>query len=87
MHQATDEEILKQSLDENRILFTNDKDFGELVYRGGFEYFGVVLLRLQDERPSHRARIVGLVLENHAGRLEGNFTVATEKSFRIRSKP
>jgi len=87
MPQATDGEILKHSLGEKRILFTNDKDFGELIYRGGFEYYGVVLLRLQDDQPSHRAQIVSFVLENHADRLVGNFSVASEKSFRVRSKP
>jgi len=63
------------------------QDFGELVFRGGFEHHGVLLLRLQDERPNHRAQVVASVLKEHAERLVGNFAVATEKSFRIRAKP
>lgn len=87
MPQADDDEILELALDENRILITNDKDFGELVFRGGFEHHGVLLLRLQDERPNHRAQVVASVLKEHAERLVGNFAVATKKSFRIRAKP
>ncbi|MBC8504171.1 MAG: DUF5615 family PIN-like protein [Anaerolineales bacterium] len=45
MPQADDIEALEFSHDEKRTLFTIDQDFGELVYRGGFEYYGVVLLR------------------------------------------
>jgi len=84
--QADDDEILELARAEQRILITNDKDFGELVFRGGLEHHGVLLLRLQDERPSHRVQIVDFVMKNHADRLAGNFAVATEKSLRIRAK-
>ena len=43
-------------------------------------------LRLQDEGPRHRIQIVEAVLQKHANRLVGNFSVATEKSFRVRSR-
>ena len=35
MPSASDEEIIKKCEDENRILITDDKDFGELVFRLG----------------------------------------------------
>jgi len=85
--QADDEKILKLAVAEKRILITNDKDFGELVFRRGLEHQGVLLLRLQDERPDNKTQIIGVVLEKYAQRLDGNFAVVTEKSFRIRGKP
>lgn len=42
MPQADDDDILELALAERRILITNDKDFGELVFRGGFEHSGVL---------------------------------------------
>jgi uncharacterized protein (DUF433 family) len=48
-HGATVEEILKEY--EGLILVTNDKDFGEKVYRERLPHRGVILLRLDDERP------------------------------------
>jgi hypothetical protein len=38
----TDAEVLKIAAQENRILLTEDKDFGDLVFRGGYVVPGVV---------------------------------------------
>jgi hypothetical protein len=40
-----DAEVLKRARDENRILLTEDTDFGELVYAEGLGSSGVVLFR------------------------------------------
>ncbi|MBV9688971.1 MAG: DUF5615 family PIN-like protein [Ktedonobacteraceae bacterium] len=42
-----DEEVLKIAKNEQRILITNDKDFGELVFRYHHSHAGVILLRLK----------------------------------------
>src|SRR5436853_5990447 len=42
-----DEEVLKIAKNEQRILITNDKDFGELVFRYYHPHAGVLLLRLK----------------------------------------
>ena len=84
MPQADDSDILARAASEGRILVTNDKDFGELVFRSGQAHHGVVLLRLHDERPANRVRVMKAILEQHADRLAGHFTVATEGGARIR---
>jgi predicted nuclease of predicted toxin-antitoxin system len=84
MPQADDDDILYLANTEGRVLITNDKDFGELVYRSGMAHHGVLLLRLADESPEHRVHIVQRVLEHYAEQLEGAFTVATERHVRIR---
>jgi predicted nuclease of predicted toxin-antitoxin system len=85
MPEADDSDILARALSEERILVTNDKDFGELVFRGRQGDHGVVLLRLHDESAANRVRVVEAVLAQHADRLVGHFTVATEGAVRIRS--
>jgi predicted nuclease of predicted toxin-antitoxin system len=40
-----DEVVLKAAFDQDRILLTEDKDFGELVYRLAFPARGIILLR------------------------------------------
>ena len=84
MPQADDPDILARAESENRVLVTNDKDFGELVFRDGQAHGGIVLLRLQDESSVNRVRVVKALLEQHADRLAGHFVVATERSVRIR---
>jgi len=43
---AIDDEILSNAYKEERILITEDKDFGELVYRFKKPTHGIVLLRI-----------------------------------------
>ena len=84
MPQADDRDILARAVSEGRILVTNDKDFGELVFRNGRAHHGVVLLRLHDESAANRVRVMTAVLEQYADRLAGHFAVATEGGIRIR---
>ena len=84
MPQADDSEILDQAISQERILITNDKDFGELVYRSGRAHRGVILLRLHDESSSNRVRMVKVILEGYADRLADHFIVATDGGVRIR---
>jgi predicted nuclease of predicted toxin-antitoxin system len=84
MPQATDADILQRAVSDDRIVVTNDKDFGELVYRSGQEHRGVVLLRLRDERAANKARVMKAVLETVGDRLRDNYVVATETGIRVR---
>jgi predicted nuclease of predicted toxin-antitoxin system len=57
MPQADDDEILDHAVSDARILVTNDKDFGEMIYRSGQAHRGVVLLRLRDERAENKVTL------------------------------
>ena len=85
MPKANDIAVLKRALREKRILITNDKDFGELIFRSGKKHCGVILLRLKDERPTIRIKIVTVILTQYTDRLKNHFTVASENEIRIRS--
>jgi predicted nuclease of predicted toxin-antitoxin system len=84
MPQAEDPDILARAVAEARIVITNDKDFGELVYRSGQAHAGILLLRLQDQRAANRVAVVEHVLQNYAAQLPNHFVVATETQIRIR---
>jgi predicted nuclease of predicted toxin-antitoxin system len=45
-----DDEILRIALENERILTTMDKDFGEKIFREKRAHYGVILLQLKDER-------------------------------------
>jgi predicted nuclease of predicted toxin-antitoxin system len=78
-----DDRVLQRAIAEDRILITNDKDFGEMIFREGKFHQGIVLLRLEDERPSNKIRILERLLDQCADELAGNFIVATERTVRI----
>jgi predicted nuclease of predicted toxin-antitoxin system len=78
-----DEDIIRKAFIENWILMTNDKDFGEKVYREKRPHSGLVLLRLEDERAVMKIEIISRLLESYADRLSGQFVVVTESSVRF----
>ncbi len=78
-----DDAVIDKSFAENRILITNDKDFGEKIYRERRPHRGVVLLRLDDERFPNKIAVLQRLLENHANRLASRFVVVTETTVRF----
>lgn len=78
-----DETILQKAFNENWILITNDKDFGEKVYRERFPHHGIVFLRLSDERTKMKIEVLRLLLENYAEKLPDQFVVVTETQVRF----
>ena len=87
MRQADDATILARAVQESRIVVTNDKDFGELVFRSRQAHGGVVLLRLRDESSANRVRVMQAVLDQCKDSLVNRFVVATESQIRVRAVP
>lgn len=81
---ADDEFILKMSLEQGRLLITQDKDFGELVFRLRQAHYGVILIRLLGFLPDAKAKIVVKVLLQHKEELIKSFTVIQPHAIRIR---
>lgn len=83
----TDEEILAKAHAENWVLITNDKDFGEKVYREKHPHCGVVFLRLQDERPAAKIEAIEKLLDTYEAQLPDAFVVVTETQVRFGQAP
>lgn len=80
----TDDVILDAAFAAKRILITEDKDFGELVYRLRKKANGIILVRITiKERKSKWQRLKKLI-DNYPDRLPGNFIVIDAKKFRFR---
>ncbi len=78
-----DDAVIQKAFAENWILITNDKDFGEKVYRERRLHKGVVFLRLDDERAIVKIETLKRLLETYADRLPNNFVVVTEQRVRF----
>jgi predicted nuclease of predicted toxin-antitoxin system len=79
-----DDQVLQEANNRNALLLTEDKDFGELVYRLGRVHAGVVLIRLAGLPPSSKAETVAKVFADHALELMGAFSVISPGAVRIR---
>lgn len=81
-----DEAVLELAVAENRLLITEDKDFGEWVFAHRQAMTGVLLIRYPASiRSSMTAAVIDLV-RGHAPDLDGSFTVLEPGRARIRKK-
>lgn len=78
-----DLDILEIANRENRIIITDDKDFGDMIFRDKLPHKGIILLRPQDRRSKIKIEILKNILENYSGKLKNHFVVVTEKKLRI----
>ena len=84
--EADDIAILQRAFAEERIVVTNDKDFGDLIFRRGEPHHGVILLRLQDESGDNRVQVMAALMAQYDTKLPGRFAVVTENKVRFRSQ-
>jgi predicted nuclease of predicted toxin-antitoxin system len=82
-----DDAVFLKALDERRILITNDKDFGEIVFRERRPHRGIVLPRLDDERGAVQVDVLERLLARYADRLADHFVVVTETRVRFAGRP
>ena len=78
-----DDHVLAKAVSEKRILITNDKDFGEMVFRESRPHRGVIFLRLDDERPQTKITVLQKLLANNALQLQDAFVVVSETRIRF----
>jgi predicted nuclease of predicted toxin-antitoxin system len=79
----SDELILQQAVSEDRILITNDGDFGEHIFRDGVAHRGVIFLRLANERAANKIAVLQRFLAGYADRVPNRFAVVSEISVRL----
>ena len=80
---ASDGSLIQKAFVENWILITNDKDFGEKVYRERHPHHGVIFLRLEDERAASKILVLKQLLAQYVKQLADQFIVVTEKRIRF----
>lgn len=71
-----DEDVIRISRKENRIILTFDRDYGELIFhRGLMKPAGILYLRFLPGNPSEVAAYISQLLEDGIT-LQGRFTTA-----------
>ena len=83
---VSDGVVLEKANQQNAVLITADKDFGELVYRQGLIHAGVVLLRLASLSPMKKADVISVVLLDRGLEIQDAFAVDSPQNVRIRHR-
>lgn len=84
---AIDQRVIELARTDARILLTEDRDFGRLVFAATQATSGVIFIRFPATlRPKLAGRVLDLV-RREGDRLERSFTVVGPSRIRIRSLP
>jgi predicted nuclease of predicted toxin-antitoxin system len=79
-----DAKVIEWAVREARVVLTEDKDFGQLVYAGARESTGVILIRFPPSaRPILPSRILEMIRQ-HEDQLAGSFVVLQPHRIRVR---
>ena len=81
---VTDDQVLDRANECSALLLTEDKDFGEIVFRQGSIHNGVVLIRLDGLSSGAKASTVSEAFREFSDEMPGGFTVVSPDRIRIR---
>ena len=84
---AEDQEVLKLAVRQKRILLTEDKDFGQLVYSHGQKTLGVIFLRFPSSARRQISRAVINLVKQQGEKLAGCFITVQPGRIRISHAP
>jgi predicted nuclease of predicted toxin-antitoxin system len=83
-HALPDQDVLALAASEQRVLITNDQDFGALIFKHRLPHAGVILFRLEPGDLEAKRVWLEHILTTYADRLSRTFVVVTEKGVRTR---
>ena len=84
---SDDREVIQQAAREQRILLTEDKDFGWLVFVSHAVSAGVILIRFSGNARRTLVRSVSRLVREHGERLRGAFVVVQPGHIRVSAEP
>jgi predicted nuclease of predicted toxin-antitoxin system len=84
---ATDDEVIERALRQTRVLITEDRDFGELVYARGRATAGVVFLKFGSRARRAKPRVLVEAIAKLGAKLQGAFVVIEPGRVRLAKRP
>jgi predicted nuclease of predicted toxin-antitoxin system len=82
---VSDAEVMARARIEQRILLTEDKDFGDLVFRRGLPVPGIVLLRINPALHTLKRLRLDAAIDRFGDDLFGRYVII--EGARIRARP
>ncbi|MBK9285090.1 MAG: DUF5615 family PIN-like protein [Sphingobacteriaceae bacterium] len=76
--------IIKTAYKEERIIITNDKDFGYLIFKTELPPPAIILFRFSEEVPAEKINAINAILNMPEEKILNHFIVASENKIRIR---
>lgn len=81
---ASDSQVAAAARRDGKILITEDRDFGEMIFRQKIDLRGVILLELVRLSNAAAAARVREIVEAHMNKLDGNLLIIELARIRLR---
>jgi len=78
-----DEGLLKFAKEEQRVLITNDKDFGELTFLQKKHSTGIILIRVKGQETHIKIELIRKLMMKYEEKILNHFIVITRTKFRF----
>lgn len=80
-----DTQVLDKANEEKRIIITNDRDFGELIFKFQRAHEGVIFLRLSDETIANKIAVLKRLFRLHTSVIDHkSYITVTEELVRVK---
>jgi predicted nuclease of predicted toxin-antitoxin system len=80
----SDTDILAWAVQDQRLVVTMDKDFGDLVYLSRQPHAGILLLRLEHADSAAKVKVVETIVTQYGDQLPAHFSVYQDGRLRVR---
>ena len=84
---AEDSDVIQMALEDERIVLTEDKDFGQLVYASGQQSAGVIFIRFPAKARTTLPSAITKLVQGVGDQLMGAFVVVRPGGIRIGHRP
>jgi len=86
MRSLSDKDVLLIATTNDALLITEDKDFGELVFRMKLEHSGILLIRVLELPIADKFSLIARTIANNLEKLKGVFAVLSDNKLRIKQQ-
>jgi len=78
-----DEDLLQMASEEQRILITNDKGFGDLIFLQKKLNVGTILFRVKGQRSEEKVKLMRKLLMGYREKLLNHYVIISKSKVRI----
>jgi len=78
-----DEDLLQMASEEQRILITNDKGFGDLIFLQKKLNVGTILFRVKGQRSEEKIKLMRKLLMGYRDKLLNHYVIISRSKVRI----
>lgn len=84
LYGLSDRKIIEMAIEEDRIIITHDRNFGNVTNNRNTEHKGIILIRCKNQSPENVSKILITLLKSEVkSKIENSLTTISEEEIHI----